>query len=136
MAPTAGGNQLGPGAWAFELPGVDEGRTQKVFVFYEVIKPDFEIIRVSSPVSAIADVDAASVLRSFGQLLVGGIGYSPDADDDGRDSGGFLTIATSVPLAALDLSNPTPLLLYLFVLAKAADDVELKISPTGPLDPF
>jgi hypothetical protein len=136
VAPTAGGKELSPAAWVFDLPGVDEGRTQKVFVFYEVIQPAFGIVRVSSPVAAIADVDVESVLKSFGQLLVGGIGYSPDFADDGHSFGGFLTIASSVPLAALDLSDATQFLLYLFILAKAADDVELKISSTGAIDPF
>ena len=136
VAPTAGGEQLSPTAWVFELPGIGEGRTQRVFVFHEVIQPDFGMIKVSSPVALIVDVDPEKVLKSFGQLIAGGIGYSADVDDDGRQGDGFLTIGTSVPLGALDLSDPRPFLLYLFVLARAADDVEQKISPMGPVDLF
>jgi len=134
IAPMGGGRELSPTAWLFELPGNGEGRSQKVFAFHEVIKPDFGVIRVSSAVAHIADVDVEKVIRSFGQLLAGGIGYAPMFDDDASPVDGFLNVVSSIPLAALDLSDPKPFLLYLFIVARAADDTEQKISSLGTAD--
>jgi hypothetical protein len=123
--------------WLFELLGVEEGdRTQKVFVFYELMRPDFEFVQIKSPFAPIRDVDVARTLKSFGQLNVGAIGYSPIYDSDGRETDGFLNIATSIPLRSLDLSDPTPFLLYLHILARAADNLERNLSSMGPVDAF
>jgi hypothetical protein len=64
-------------------------------------------------------------------LLAGGIGYAPNYDDAGNPADGFLTVASSIPLATLDLSTPRPFLLYLFILAGAADDTKHKVSQLG-----
>ncbi|MGA8744957.1 MAG: hypothetical protein WB507_03730 [Solirubrobacterales bacterium] len=136
VAPMAEGQELSATAWVFELPGSSEGRTQKVFAFHEVIQPDFGILRVTSAIALITDVDTEKVVQAFGQLLAGAIGYAPTFDDAGQAKDGFLNVASSLPLGLLDLSDPKGILLYLFIVARAADDVEQKISSAGYLDLF
>jgi hypothetical protein len=131
-----GARQLNDTGWLFELQGAAEDRTQKVFVSYELMQPDFEFVQIKSPFAPMRDVDVARTLKSFGQLNAGAIGYSPIYDSDGRETDGFLNITTSIPLRSLDLSDPTPFLLHLHILARAADNLERNLSSMGPVDAF
>jgi hypothetical protein len=136
LAGTFGGEQVGENAWRFDLQGRGEGRTQKVFVFREVLQPDFEFIQLKSAFVMMEMVNCAEVLKAYGQLNVGAIGYSPRFDANGNQIDGFLNISTSIPLAALDLSEPTVFFLYLNVLAQAADNLEQQLSAPGSTDLF
>lgn len=128
IASRFGARQLNDTAWLFELPGADEGRVQKVFVFYELLKPDFEFVQIKSPFAPIHEVDVDRVIRSLGQLQVGAIGYAPFRANDGSELDGMLDITTSIPLRSLDLSDPTTFLLYLHILARAADNIGSKFA--------
>lgn len=136
LAGRFGGNQVGEDAWRFDVQGRGEGRTQKVFVFHEIMAPDFEFLQVTSAFAPIASVDCAQVLRGFGQLNVGSIGYNPTFDDQGSPTDGFLTIRSSFPLLAVDLTEPTTFFLYLNVLGQAADNLEQQLFGPGSQDAF
>lgn len=135
-----GAEYLGGTIWRISLPGSGEGRKQTVYVSHEVIQPAYEIVRVSSavtiltesasvargaPFSATLDSDLVGVLRELGGMLVGGLGYVANEDDeqDGRVSG-QICITSSFPLSLLDLSDEIPFLVYLNMIAQAADGVE------------
>ncbi len=136
LAPAFGGTQSSGTAWMFQVKGKGEHRSQKVFVFYELMQPDMEFLQVKCAFVRIAEVDCEAVLKGLGQLLVGAIGYSPAWDPDGKEIDGFLNITTSIPLSTLDLSNPTPFFLYLNVVAQSADDIEQRINAPGSPDRF
>ena len=121
-----GGQKRSDAAWAFLLPGAAEGRTQQVFVFHEVMGKDFEVIQVRSAIVPIDFVNTDAVIQTFGQLLAGAIGYTPVTD-----SPGLLTLSTSMPLGALDFSDPTPFFVFLHLFAAAADTVEQQVGPAG-----
>jgi hypothetical protein len=131
IASRFGARQLNDTAWLFELPGAGEGRVQKVFVFYELLLPDFEFVQVKSAFAPIREVDVDRVIRSLGQLQVGAIGYTPFRADDGSELDGMLYITTSIPLRSFDLSDPTTFLMYLHILARAADDIGGKVASAG-----
>ena len=126
-----GGRQVNEDACWLELPGEREGRVQRVFVSREVIQPSLEVVQVKVAFVQINDVDVEKVVKRFGQLLAGAIGYAPLFDDAGNPIDGLLTLSTSMPLAALDLSNPTPFLMYLGIMAKAADTIEQEFAAPG-----
>lgn len=128
-----GGVQESADVWSFDLQGKAEGRSQVVFVFHEVMPPDLEFLQVKSVFAQIAAVDCAKVLKGFGQLNVGAIGYSPNFDDQGNEVDGFLTIASSFPLPALDLSDPTWFFLYLNLVAQAADALGERVTGSAEL---
>ena len=114
--------QLNNTMWSTELHIDGTDRTQRVFVAYELVPPDMEFVKVSSPIdSAGAIMDPGSVLQQFGSLTVGSLSYLQFSQ-----GGGMLFIGTSIPLWVLDLSNPHPFLLYMHVLAQAADMVKAK----------
>lgn len=136
VAPTFGGTQSSGTAWMFHLQGKGEHRSQKVFVFYELMQPDFEFLQVKSAFVRIAEVDSEAILKGLGQLLVGAIGYSPAWGSDGNEIDGFLNITTSIPLRTLDLSDSTSFFLYINVLAQSADDIEQRINAPGAPDRF
>jgi hypothetical protein len=79
--------------------------------------------------------DVCAHLKRFGQLNAGAIGYSPIYGSDGSETDGFLNMSTSIPLRSLDLSDPTPFLLYLHILARAADNLERNLSSMGRWTP-
>ena len=136
LAGMFGGVQKTETAWQFELQGKAESRVQKVWVFREVLPPDFEIIQVRSAFAMLDQLDAESVLKNLGQLQVGAIGYTPRSDSPDA-SDGFLSLSSSMPLGALDLSAPKWFFLYLNLMAQAADDIEHRISVPGfELDMF
>jgi hypothetical protein len=129
-----GGARVRDTAWRFDVEVHGEGRSQNVFVFYEVLKPDLEFIKIASAFAAIDAVDCAAVMKAFGQLTVGSIGYSPRFDAAGNPVDGFLTLSASLPLATLDLSAPMQFMLYLNVLARAADTIERQVNGDGSTD--
>ena len=136
LAGAFGGKQVGEKAWMFEVEGSGPDRTQKVFVFHEVMPPDFEFLQFKSAYPMIEAVNSEQVLKESGQLVVGSIGYSPRFDAVGNAFDGFLNLSTSVPLAALDLSEPVPVFLYLNILAQAADNLEQRLSGSEASDFF
>lgn len=136
LAGRFGGTQLTEDVWKFDLQGRGEGRAQKVFVFHEVMPPDFEFLQVKSAFAQIAAVDCEQVIKGFGQLDVGAIGYNPASDAQGNPIDGFLTISSSLPLAVIDLSDPTWLFLYINVLGQAADNLEQQLGTFGSQDVF
>lgn len=113
-----GAERLSPDVWRVTLRGSSEERRQQVLVMRELMQPDLEFVRVMSPVSALSDLHADVALRVLGQMTVGMIGHNPS--DDGA---GLVCIGTTIPLSCLDLSG-TDFLLYLTILANAADGVE------------
>jgi hypothetical protein len=127
-----GARQMNDTAWLFELQGDDEGSLQKVFVFYELMQPDFEFLQIKSAFASIREVDAEAAIKKLGQLQVGGIGYAPFRASDGSQADGMLTITTSIPLRSFDLSDPTTFMLYLHILARAANNSGRSFSSTGP----
>lgn len=127
-----GARQMNDTAWLFELQGDDEGNLQKVFVFYELMQPDFEFLQIKSAFVSIREVDAEAAIKKLGQLQVGGIGYAPFRASDGSQADGMLTITTSIPLRSFDLSDPTTFMLYLHILARAANNIGRNFSSTGP----
>jgi hypothetical protein len=130
-----GGRQPADTIWILKLPGSEESRTQTIGVSLEQISPDFEFIKITSAVAMITDVDMNEILRRYGQLLVGCIAYTPAATKD-RPDDGIVNLASTSPLAALDLRDPSPFLLYLHVLARAADTVERELAKPGVPDLF
>ena len=134
VAGRLGGTRLSDSAWRFDVEVHGQDRAQKVFAFYEVMQPDFEFIKITSAFADIGAVDSAAILKAFGQLNVGSIGYMPRFDAGGNPIDGFLTLSASFPLVTLDLSEPTQFLLYLNLLARAADTIERQVSGSGSID--
>jgi hypothetical protein len=109
--------QLNDTMWSVELSIGETGRTQLVYVMYELIKPDMEFVKASSPLdSALTPLDIEAAVREFGSLTVGSLSYMQFSDGSG-----MLFIGTTIPLRVLDLSDPHPFLLYLQLLAQDAD---------------
>ena len=127
VASSFGAEQLNPDVWRFELPGRDAERTQDVFVMRELMPPDLEFLQIKSAFAPLEETDCAQVLRHFGQMTVASIGHNPLYDDQGNQEDGLLTLASSLPLAVLDLTNPLAFMLYLHVLARAADGLEQQL---------
>ena len=130
------GSRVSDQAWQLTVPIGDTGRSQKVFAFYETSMQDLELIKLQSsltlltrsdsmaaglPMSATAEADLLPVLREVGQLLIGGLGFVPHDQDCG-----FIVLANTFPLALLDLTNPSVLLMYIARFAGAADQMERK----------
>jgi hypothetical protein len=109
--------------WGLELPIDGTDRTQQVFLSHEIVKPDMAFVKVTSPLAPAQVLNVEAVVRSFGSLNVGSLSYVPFNEDSG-----MLCIGTSMPLDVLDLSQPQAFLLYLFVLARAADNIRAQIS--------
>jgi hypothetical protein len=124
-----GAQQLNDTAWLFQLQVAEEGRLQKVFVFYEFMRPDFEFMQIKSIFGPIQEVDLKKVIKGLGQLQVGAIGCSSIYANDGSEIDGMLNITTSIPLRPFDLSDPTIFIVYLHILARAADNAERNLAP-------
>jgi hypothetical protein len=131
-----GGDQLGEDVWRFDVQGRGETRTQKVMVIHEVMPPMLEFIEVQAGFAMIDAVDCEDVLKRYGALHVGAIAYTPRYAADGAATNGFLSVKTSIPLGALDLSDPTTFFLYLNVLGQAADQLEQEFGTPGSSDLF
>ncbi len=129
IARNFGAQQLNDTAWLFQLQVTEEGKLQKVFVFYELMPPDFEFMQIMSAFGPIQEMDLKKVIKRLGQLQAGAIGYSPFRADDGSEIDGMLNITTSIPLRPFDLSDPTVFIIYLHILARAADNAERNFAP-------
>jgi hypothetical protein len=118
LAGTYGGQELADGVVVFELP-VDESATRhwKVFFFHDVVKPDMEFVRLSSPVGELRRVDAAQLLREFGTLTIGALQFNQS------DTGGFVCLGTSLPLQFLDIDEPLRFMLFATVFARTAHNI-------------
>lgn len=137
LAGRFGGRQLGADVWIFDLQGRGEDRAQKVAVFYEVMPPGgIEFLQIKSAFALISSVDCEQIIKEFGQLNVGAIGYNPRSDSQGNPVDGFVTISSSFPLAAIDLDDATSFFLYLHLLGQAADTLEQKFDSLGGQDAF
>lgn len=136
LADRFGGVQANADVWQFDIPCGGNERTQKVFVIHEITPPDFEFLLVKSSFAAIAAVDCSDLLKDFGQLNVGAIGYNPVCDSRGNPVAGLLTLSSSIPLAICDLADPTPFFLYLHIFGRAADTIEQKLAVPGTTDFF
>jgi hypothetical protein len=131
MAGTFGAKQLNPTLWQFGVPARAGDHEHDVFASYEVMQPDFEFLQLKTGLVSASNVDCGQLLRSFGQLLIGAIGYQPLFDANGNSTGGMLTVSTSIPLAGIDLSEPSWLLLYINVLGQGADGIGQQLAQTG-----
>ncbi len=120
---TAGAQRLSDIALSLEIPRGDTGRTQRVWISYEVLAPDYEIVMLHSPFARIGTVSANEVLLESGQMIIGSIGYMPSQDASGNDIG-FLTLGSSIPLIMLNPADAGSILMYLAVLSGAADQLE------------
>jgi tetratricopeptide (TPR) repeat protein len=120
---SSGAQRLNDTALSLEISRGNTGRTQRTWISYEVIAPDYEIVKLHSPFARVGTVSAEEVIRESGQLLIGSIGYNPASDASGNDIG-FLTLGSSIPLAMLDPQDAGSILMYLAVLAGAADQLE------------
>jgi hypothetical protein len=110
-----GAQQLNDTAWLFQLQVAEEGRLQKVFVFYEFMRPDFEFMQIKSVFGPIQEVDLKKVIKGLGQLQVGAIGYSPLRANDGSEIDGMLNTSiyqsprlVALPIRRLALQGLSP----------------------------
>lgn len=120
---SSGAQRLNDTALSFEIPRGDTGRTQRTWISYELLAPDYEIVKVHSPFARVGTVIADEVIRDSGQMIIGSIGYTPSQDASGNECG-FLTLGSSIPLTMLDTEDAGSILMYLAVLAGAADQLE------------
>lgn len=120
---TSGAQRLSDTALSLEIPRGDTGRTQRTWISYEVLPPDYEIVKLHSPFARVGTVSADEVIRESGQLVIGSIAYTPAQDASGNDIG-FLTLGSSIPLMMLNPADAGSILMYLAVLAGAADQLE------------
>jgi tetratricopeptide (TPR) repeat protein len=127
MLETSGAQRLSETALSMEIPRGDTGRTQRVWISYEVVAPDYEFARLHSPFARVGTVNLDEVVRDSGKLIIGSIGYTPSADALGNDIG-LLTVGSSIPLMMLNPNDAGSILMYLAVLAGAADQLEARWS--------
>lgn len=113
----------------FEIEARQSGRTQKVAVGREVIKPDWELLQIQSVFALQSEVNLPSVVEQVGQMLIGSLGFVPVEGD------ALLTLVTTFPFDALDASKLATVSLTAQVLADAADTLEEAYGGPG-LDRF
>ncbi len=135
VAPLINGQQVAETVWVFYMDIGGNGRKQKVFVTYELMKPDFEFLRISAAISMMSLADPEMIVRRVGQLQAGCVSFTPSATQD-RPDDGIINLCTVIPLAALDLTEPGPFLLYLNIFAMTADNLEQELMPSGAPDMF
>ncbi len=111
--------------WMMNLEGCEPDRQQKVFLTHEVLKPDLDIIRISSAIALASEIDAEAVVRGLGDMLIGGLSCSAYGENDG-----IVSLGTTLPLMFLDLSESAFFYVYLSILARDADRVEKGIFGT------
>jgi len=70
-------------------------------------------------------------MRSFAQVLIGAMGYQPLFDARGNSTDGTLSIVPSIPLAGIDPSEPSWLLVYMNVLGQRADEIGQQMAQTS-----
>jgi hypothetical protein len=135
VAPLINGQQMAEAVWLFHMDVGGNGRRQKVFVTYELMKPDFEFLRITAAVSMMSLADPKMIIRQVGQLQAGCVSFTPSATQ-GRPDDGIINLCTVIPLVALDLTEPGPFLLYLNIFAITADNLEQEMMPAGAPDMF
>lgn len=116
------------------IPRGDTGRSQRVWLSYEVILPDFEVVRIHSPFARIGAVDLSEIVRHVGQLLAGSLGYLNAADEAGDPSNGILTVGISLPLELLDPGNTADIasvMTHVAIISAAADQLEERFGAPG-----
>lgn len=99
-------------------------RTQFVFVSREVMPPMLEMMQIKAAFSLNGEVDLSGLVRQFGGLVVGSLGFTPTGDQHG---GGILALEANIPLTSFAVSDPINFLIYLHVFATAADTIERTI---------
>lgn len=119
----AGARQLSSTVVLMEIPRGDTGRSQQVSIVYEVIEPDYEIIRFHSPFGRLDSVVATDVVKHVGQRLIGALGYTP-ANVENDQGDGILSIGSSIPLMMIDTKDAGSVLLFIALLAGAGDRLE------------
>jgi hypothetical protein len=67
--------QLNDTMWQVEMLVSNTDRTQRVFLTYEVLKPDMEFVKVSVPLGFNAAISTEAVVQKFGSLTVGSFSY-------------------------------------------------------------
>ena len=128
---TIDGVQLSDTAWRLD-PQTSFGKAHVIFVSLEVLQPDMQFLRLFAPVAA-DHVDGERVLSTMGSRVIGSIIFSPFRDKQPR--GGFVGLGASIPLAILEVSNPTMFHLYLYSLANAAEGIEQSFASEAPGGP-
>lgn len=126
-----GGELVGSSMLMFDIDAHDGSWAQKVFIMHETIKPDYEILKISSPVGPIQAIDTDALFVNFGQMLAGDFAYTPFFDDNHQPIPGMVTFSTTVPLAMLDLSDPYGLGLYVNILAGATNNLTASLGLSG-----
>jgi len=62
MAASHGGECLSESMWQFHIQGKMGDRRQKVFVSHELMPPDFELVRIESPIGIMSGLEPGAVL--------------------------------------------------------------------------
>ena len=115
-----------------KLNGNGPSRTQQLFVALEVYEGSVELVQIQSIFGDIFSQDTGdllfSIFRNFTNIF-GGLGFiSGDSDGSGK-----ITLTSTLPLALLDLSDPTSFVAYLRLFAKLADHYEQQLlGPSAP----
>jgi len=117
--------EVSDGVLTLQFEGCEPNRSQKVFLFHDVLKPDLEMIRISSAIALASEINAETVMQGLGNMLIGGLSYSPYGDNDG-----IISLGITLPLMFLDLSESAFFYVYLGILARDADRVEQGIFGT------
>ncbi|MCW2995982.1 MAG: hypothetical protein JWQ18_3477 [Conexibacter sp.] len=124
-----GGELIGDGMLRFDVVDENESELPTVYAFNEVIKPSFEMLLLKSVLMPIAVIDVPTLLREHGQMLAGSFSYQSMFDPSGREIDGMLAFSTNIPLASLDLSEPSNLFLYIYLFAGATKHVQQQLRP-------
>jgi hypothetical protein len=121
------------------VAGCEPDRKQKLFISYEVMKPDFEFVNVASVFAMIDLVNVEAVVRRVGRLSVGCVSYQY-VYENGKEVDGLVTLASSMPLASLELTDgangQAHFGIYLNVFGRAADTLEMEFAEPGRPDFF
>jgi tetratricopeptide (TPR) repeat protein len=120
---TAGAQRLSDTALSLEIPRGDTGRTQRVWISYEISAQDYELVKIHSPFARIGTVNLDEVVREVGSLIIGSIGYTPWTDASGNEMG-LLTIGSTIALTMLDPNDAGEMLMYIAMLSGAGDRLE------------
>lgn len=113
--------QLNDTMWQIEMLVSNSDRTQRVFLMYEVLKPDMEFVKVAIPLGLSAAISTEAIVQRYGSLTVGSFSYLQ------LSQGGMLFLGYSLPLPLLDLSDQNAFLLHLQLLSNAADMIQMQL---------
>jgi hypothetical protein len=115
----------------YDMPLGHTGRSRQTWIGYEVVKPDYELVLLQSPIASLGSVDVTDMVRRAGALLIGKLVFLP-VDRADVPGGGFMTLATSIPLQLLadDAGGPATLF-HLTILANAAAELDRTSAGVG-----